>query len=201
MFHVKSGTARLFQKCLDHIRINWRICSIYSSGSLLCSRYSSAVNLQTRNKPHQAIMARYMSFIKLEILNIARLLWFLFISSRSDIFILFDDVLYFFLIYRTNMIPVCCPFGNNVAASMSNNIPREESNPTRVQCHLACYSVAFHRWPPALISQLPFVDVFHDFIVINLCDFLFLLCARDFPRGSRRVTPPHLASTGWGRRG
>jgi len=67
------------------------------------------------------------------------------------------------------------------AASVSNNIPHGESNPTRVECRLACYSVAFHWRPSTLISQFRLASVFHDFIVINLCDFSLFYLARDFP--------------------
>lgn len=142
-------------------------------------------------------MARYTSFIELEVLNTVRLLRFFFIySPRSDILILSDGVLYIFLCIQNKNDSAGRFLAIVLTASMSNNIPRKESNLTRVQCRLACYSVAFHRRPPTLILQFPLVSVFHDFIVINLCDFLFLSCARDFPRESWRVTPPRLATTG-----
>jgi len=87
---------------------------------------------------------------------------------------------YIFFMYRTNMISAHRPSSAIMSTvSVLNNIPREETNPIHVQCRLACYSVTFHRRPPTLISQFSLMNVFHDFIVINLCGFfLFLLWAR-----------------------
>lgn len=180
MFHVKSGTARLSQKSPNHIRINWRICLIYSSG-FVTSRYF----WQWIYKRGTAITAHYASFIEFEVLYRATSKIFFLFTRREVMYLYFlreSEVFYISLLQNKYDSRLAVLLAIMSTASVSNNIPHGESNPTRVECRLACYSVAFHRRPSTLISQFRLASVFHDFIIINLCDFLFFILRAIFHR-------------------
>lgn len=196
MFHLKSGTRRASLKNLpDHIRINWRYVQYIPAVRYHRPRFL-AVNLQMRNKPHNhyGSLCEFYQTWSLKYLATS-MIFFLF--TRRGVIHLFSlrirGILYF--LYLQNKYDSSTPPFWQSTASVSNSIPRGESNPTCVERRLACNSVAFHRRSPTLISQFRLASVFHDFIVINLCDFSLFTSRAIFLLELWRVTPPRLAAT------